>query len=183
MNKTDGTSQLKRVVIVGTSSSGKTTFGRSLSQILNIEHIELDEFHWGPNWTPAKPEDFRQRVDIFTQKEFWIVDGNYSSVSDLVWKRATDIIWLDYPLLLILKRFFTRSVSRSITKEELWSGNRETVWNSIFSKESLLRWILKTYRRNKKRYKELSENDDYGHVNFVHIKSPKEAKEFLGGIK
>ena len=41
--------QLKRVVIIGTSCSGKTTFERSLAQKLKVQHIELDSIHWKPN--------------------------------------------------------------------------------------------------------------------------------------
>ena len=36
--------QLKRIAVIGTSYSGKTTFATSLAQKLNVERIELDGF-------------------------------------------------------------------------------------------------------------------------------------------
>ena len=139
---------MKRIVVIGTSSSGKTTLARKLAKKLHYEHAELDAFYWEPNWTEAKTEVFRQRVNNFSQKENWVVDGNFSAIRDILWKRATHIIWLDYPFHIIIRQFFKRSLIRSLTREELWSGNTETLWNSIFRPLSLLMWILKTYHRN-----------------------------------
>jgi adenylate kinase family enzyme len=42
-------SALTRVVVVGSSCSGKTTFARSLAEIVGSPHVELDALHWGPN--------------------------------------------------------------------------------------------------------------------------------------
>ena len=171
--------QLKRIIIIGTSCSGKTTLAKSLSKKLNITHKELDSFFWEKNWQQVTPETFRQRVQAFTKNETWITDGNFSQVRELIWTKATTIIWLNYPLPLILKRFFSRSFKRSLTKEELWNGNTESLYNSMIRVDSLLVWILKTYRRNKKNYKALQTSDLYPQANFIELNSPKKTKEFL----
>ncbi len=36
--------------VVGTSGSGKSTFSKALAEKLAIEHIEMDQIFWGPNW-------------------------------------------------------------------------------------------------------------------------------------
>ncbi len=94
---------MKRIVVIGSSSSGKTTLGKALSKKFNIEHKELDLFFWEPNWTQAEDKSFRKRVDPFTAQETWITDGNFSQVRDLVWGRATTVIWPDYPFHIIIK--------------------------------------------------------------------------------
>lgn len=170
---------MEKIVIIGSSSSGKTTLAKSLAKKLNIEHKELDSFYWEPNWTEASAEDFRNRVDQFTVQDKWITDGNFSQVRDLVWGRADTIIWLDYPFHIIIRQFFKRSITRSITKEELWNGNRETIWNSILRPKSLLVWILKTYRRNKRRFSDLMESDEYPNARFIRLKHPNETESFL----
>jgi adenylate kinase family enzyme len=173
---------MKRIVIIGSSSSGKTTLGQTLSKRLNIEHQELDFFFWEPNWTQADPESFRQRVDPFTAKETWITDGNFSQVRDLVWGRATSVIWLDYPFHIIIKQFFKRSIIRSFKKEKLWDKNTETLWNSMLRPDSLLMWILKTYKRNKKRYSALMDSKEFPNVKYIRLKNPKETEQFLNKL-
>ncbi|MDA9189645.1 adenylate kinase [bacterium] len=171
---------MKRVAIIGSSSSGKTTLGKRLSEKLRIKHRELDSFFWEKGWKEADREVFQKRVEEFTSGSEWITDGNYTSyVSDLVWSRATTIIWLDYSLLVTLRQFFLRSVKRSFNKEELWNGNRETLWNSILSPNSLLIWILKTYKSNRKKFEDLKDSELYSHAEFIHLKNPQMTEEYL----
>ena len=168
-----------KIVIVGSSSSGKTTLGRELSKILNQPHQELDFFNWEENWTEANHEVFRQRVDQFTSGEKWITDGNYGRVQDLTIDRATIVIWLDYKLPLILSRFFRRSIRRCITQEELWNGNKESLKNSMWGKDSLLAWILQVYQKNKARYEEMISQNDSSERKFLRFKTPKQTKNFV----
>lgn len=172
---------MQRIIIIGTSGSGKTTLGRTLGQKLGIVHRDIDSFHWQKGWQPLEKEKFRSVMDEFTNNEKWIIDGNYSSIKDITWKKATHIIWLDYKLNLVLKRFFWRSLKRSLTKEELWNGNYETLTNSIFSKDSLFFWILKTHKKHKIEYGNF-ENDKERSVDFIRLRSPKETSQFINSI-
>jgi len=173
----------RRIVIVGTSSTGKTTLARKLSERLKIPHRELDSFYWQAGWTPLDREVFRERVREFISQPQWITDGNYQSLaSDITWSRATHIIWLDYKLLLILKQFFSRSIRRSLKKEELWNGNKETLWNNIFRPDSLLVWILKTYGENKRRFTEVKASNQFPNINFIQLRSPQETRELLNRL-
>ena len=45
---------MKRIVIIGTSCSGKTTLASTIALKLNIKHIELDK----PNWVERETEAF-----------------------------------------------------------------------------------------------------------------------------
>ncbi len=39
-----------RIVVIGASGSGKTTFSNQLAGKLAYNHIELDAIHWLPDW-------------------------------------------------------------------------------------------------------------------------------------
>ena len=133
-----------RIVVVGVTGSGKTTTAIRLARILEIPHVELDSLHWQPNWVMAEKETFRQLVDQALSGPGWVTDGNYSKARDLIWGRATTIVWLDYALPVILGQLIWRTLKRVITRVELWNGNRETLRGAFFSKDSLFLWALKT---------------------------------------
>ena len=113
----------------------------------------------------------------------WVTDGNYSIVRDIVWSRADTVIFLDYPFWVIFRRLLGRTLQRSLSREPLWSGNRETFRQSFFSQDSILVWMLKTYRRNRSRYPALFQQAEFAHLKVVHVRSPQQAAELLKTIQ
>ena len=87
---------MQRINVVGATGAGKTTVARRLSQVLHIPHVEIDALFWEPNWTRAPAGILAQRVAEATSPERWVLDGNYRVVRDLIWPKATGIVWLDY---------------------------------------------------------------------------------------
>jgi len=125
---------MRRVAVGGETSAGKTTFARALASRLDVPAIELDALFWGPNWTKPAPDVFRARVAEQIAQEAWVVDGNYSATRDLVWARADTVIWLDPPFRVLLWRLFLRTNRRIWSREELWTGSRNTpIWSCIAS--------------------------------------------------
>ena len=59
----------KRIVVIGTTSSGKSTLAEALAKKIGGDFIELDALHWEPNWVEAPDDIFRQRVDKAAQAE------------------------------------------------------------------------------------------------------------------
>jgi adenylate kinase family enzyme len=171
----------QRISIVGTSGSGKTTLAQQISQCLAITHVELDALHHEPNWAEAPIDVFRKRVEQSLSGNSWVVDGNYSKVRDIVWSRADTVIWLDYPLPLIMKRVVWRTFRRVVMQEELWNGNRET-WQTTFSRDSIILWVLQTYRKSRNEYSILFKQPEYAHLKVVHMRSPKATQAWLSSL-
>lgn len=171
-----------RIAIVGTSGSGKTTLGEQAARRLHCPYIDLDALHWEANWTPADPQVFHQRVSQAIQGSAWIVGGNYRAVRDLVWPRANTLVWLDYPLLLVLWRQFWRVLRRVIRQEELWSGNRETWRGQFMSRDSLFLWAIKTHPRHRRDYPRLLALPEYQHLQVHHLKSPRQTQAWLAQL-
>ncbi|HAJ60532.1 MAG TPA: adenylate kinase [Cyanobacteria bacterium UBA8543] len=171
----------QRISVVGTSGSGKTTLARQISQCLAIPQVELDALHHEPNWTEAPIDVFRQRVEHSLSGDKWVVDGNYSKVRDIVWSRADTVVWLDYPLPVIMGRVVRRTFRRVVTQEELWNGNRET-WQTMFSRDSIILWALTTYRKKREQYPILFKQPEYAHLKVVHLRSPKTTQAWLKNL-
>ncbi len=172
----------KRINVIGTSGSGKTTFARQIAEILAIPHFEMDGLFWQPNWGETPREEFRQKVREALKGDAWTIDGNYSKVRDIVWERADTVVWLDFPFAIVMGRVIWRTLKRGLLQEELWSGNRERLWGNFFSKDSIIRWSMTTYWRRKREYPTLFEMPEHAHINFIRLCSPKEGEAWLAWL-
>ena len=113
----------------------------------------MDAIYWGPDWTPADRDDVRARVAEVVAGEAWVIDGNYRGMSqDLVWEAADTIVWLDLPFRSNAWQLVRRTYRRAVRRERLWNGNRETLRKALFSKDSILRWLVKTHGSVRDRY-------------------------------
>lgn len=175
---------LKRIKIIGTSGSGKTTLARQIAEKIKIQHIELDALFWDANWTNPPDDEFRQRVASAMQidGEYWVMDGNYSKVSQQTFQQADTVIWLDYSLSLIYWRIVTRTLKRVFRRERLWNDNRESLLTSFFSKDSIIWWAHSTYHRRKQQYSEMIQSNQHQHLTFLRFTSPRETENWLKSL-
>src|SRR5688572_16675732 len=63
----------------------------------------------GPRWTPVPEHVFRARVAAAVAGDRWVLDGGYSHVRELTWSRADTVVWLDYPMRTVLRRWAGRT--------------------------------------------------------------------------
>jgi adenylate kinase family enzyme len=173
---------MNRIAIVGATGSGKTTLAKKAAHQLGIPFVETDSVYWGPNWTPIPIDEFRHWMDLATRAERWVIDGNYSKVRDLVWRRADTLVWLDYPFLLVFWRLLRRSIPRIFSRQELWNGNYETFRGMFFSRDSLFVWLFQSYPRQKKTYPRFVTEPMYSHLTFVRLRSPRKADDWLNEL-
>jgi adenylate kinase family enzyme len=173
-----------RVVIIGVTSSGKSTLAANLAKRFDLSFIELDALHWEPNWQEAPLEVFRLRVEKAIQAEKWAVAGNYHTVRDLIWPQAETIIWLDYPFLTVLWQLTRRTFTRWWTQELLWGTNREPLLRHFmfWSQDSLFHWLFKTYWRRKREIPILLSEPENGHLKVIRFENPNETQRWLEGL-
>jgi adenylate kinase family enzyme len=173
----------RRIAVIGTTSSGKSTLAGQLAEKISGDYIELDALHWEPNWVEAPDEVFRMRVEAATGAEAWVVAGNYSVVRDVIWPRVEAVVWLDYQFHIVFWRLLKRTIHRAVTQEELWNGNRETFWThlKLWSEESLFHWLFKTYWRRKREYPMLFALPENAHLKIIQFKHPRETERWLKG--
>lgn len=173
----------KRIAVVGATGSGKTTIAARLAELLKIPHIELDALHWEENWNIPPLEVFRQRVQEATSAPAWVSDGNYRKARDLIWTRATTLVWLDYSLPVILQRLTFRTLNRVWTKQRLWGNNRETFRDAFLSKDSLFLYVFSSRNKQRASYPEILSRPEYAHLQVIHLRSLRETEEWLKHIR
>jgi len=179
-----GTFSYKRLVVIGVTSSGKSTLAENLAKRFALDFIELDALHWEPNWHEAPLDVFRARVENAMKSEKWVVAGNYHVVRDLIWNKAEAVIWLDYPFLTVLWQLTRRTFISWWTQELLWGTNREPllVHFKLWSQDSLFHWLFKTYWRRKREIPMLLSQPENGHLQLMRLKHPKETQKWLEGL-
>jgi adenylate kinase family enzyme len=173
---------MKRIVIIGTSASGKTTLAAALAAVLQIPHIELDALHWQPGWVANPKEEFIRQAELATRAPAWVVDGNYSKGHHVIWPRADTLIWLDYAFPLIWGRLFSRTLWRLLSQEECCNGNRET-WRQTLSRDSLFVWVFQSHWRHRRRYEQALVDPALAHMCKLRFRSPQATAEWLKELK
>jgi adenylate kinase family enzyme len=172
---------MQRINVVGTSGSGKTTVAKRAAKTLGFPFVELDALNWGPDWQEAPLETFRERVSEATLENSWVVDGNYGKVRDIVWGRADTVVWLDYGFTWIFMRLIWRTLRRMVLREELWSGNRESL-TIVLSKDSILLWAFTSHPKRRREYPKLMASPEYSHIRFLRHSTPWETEEWLESL-
>lgn len=172
---------MQRINVTGTSCSGKTTLSRRLAARLGVPCVELDALFWGADWTPVPLETFRERVAAAARGDRWVIDGTYSAVRDLTWSRVDAVVWLDYPMPIVLARWARRTIARIRSGAEFWpgTGNRESVRHAL-RRDGLLHWIVTTHRARRRRLaRDLAARPD---ITSVRLRSPREAERWLESV-
>lgn len=173
---------MQRVVVVGPPGSGKTTLGAQLAERLGCDHIEMDGLWWEPNWTEAGTEKFAARVRPIAESARWVMDGNYFSqgAAEIVWRRADTVVWLDFPRRVTVPRVVRRTLRRSLSRVELWSGNRESI--RLLRPDSIARFAWTAHPTYGARYGALVGTPTVAHLDFVRLRSRREVRRWLAAV-
>jgi adenylate kinase family enzyme len=183
MNEDKDLSFFRRINVIGTSGSGKSTFSKELAAKMDIPYLEMDKIFWGPDWTLPEDEVFFKKLESKLSGDGWVLDGNYTRTTAIKWQKVELVIWLDFSLFIVMSRIISRAIGRVVTQVELWegTGNRES-FKKLFSRDSIVLWSWNTYRSNRKKYTEMMADENFSHIKFVRLREPREAQELLDYI-
>jgi adenylate kinase family enzyme len=172
-----------RIAVIGTAGAGKTTLARAIAARLSLPHIELDAINWQAGWRDLDRHDrseFVRRVTVAIQAEAWVVDGGYNSIRDILYRRATHLVWLDYERPVIIARVIRRSLLRAFLRTELWAGtgNRER-WRHLLRPSHPIRWAWSTWRRRRWETAERLRKTEYAHLVVLRLRRPRDARQAI----
>ncbi|MGJ9381920.1 DNA topology modulation protein [Salipaludibacillus sp. CF4.18] len=99
---------MNKIILIGSSGSGKSTMARQLGDKLNVDVYHLDSLFWKPGWVEVPKNEQRETQKQLVRKDRWIIDGDYESTVDLRMNAADTVIFLDTNRYLCLYRVVNR---------------------------------------------------------------------------
>lgn len=88
----------KRIIIIGSPGSGKSTFARKLRDKTGLPLCYLDMLYHNPDKTTVGREEFDARLFAVMDNPGWIIDGNYQRTLPLRFEKCTKVFFFDLPV-------------------------------------------------------------------------------------
>ncbi|WP_371372195.1 shikimate kinase [Thalassotalea aquiviva] len=92
---------MKKIIIFGNSSSGKSTMAKNMARTSNIEHLDLDTIAWENTTPPVRMTLGKSLTVIETfinSHSNWVIEGCYADLLELILPHANEMIFLDLPV-------------------------------------------------------------------------------------
>ncbi len=131
---------MKKIYIMGSGGSGKTTLSKLMAKKMKCACMELDDIYWDNSvsaYNVKKNPEARDAVlkNFLEQNNIWIIDGVY-------YKDWVKPIFKEVEMVLILKPNFLLSQIRCIKRDIIRWYRKEKV-GGIVSLYHLLKWNVK----------------------------------------
>lgn len=168
----------RRVLVAGTSGSGKTSLAARIAACLRVPHVEIDSLYHGPGWTPRP--SFVADVHRFSAGPRWVTEWQYGAVRAHLADRADLLVWLDLPRARVMRQVLWRTVNRRLRRQRLWNGNVEPpLWTVFTDRQHIVRWAWSTHHQTAARVNDLlARRPD---LPVVRLRSHTDARRWLRG--
>ena len=167
-----------RIMICGTSNTGKSTLAFAIGQKLGLPVVHLDQLRFLPNtdWQERPDAEFKALHDAAILKDSWVMDGNYSVVTPQRLARATGIILLSDNRIANFGRYLRRTLFERDRIGNL-HGNRDSL------KWDMIHWVLVRAPRNIKRYRSTMPATGLPFLEFKSLREQRRAYEEWGLVR
>jgi len=103
---------MKRIAIIGSPGTGKSTFAKKLAKQIDVPLIHLDYYyHDKQHDFYTNREAWRAVADSFTEGDSWIIDGNFGATMAKRFEQSDTIFYFKLPTFMavegIVKRWLT----------------------------------------------------------------------------
>ena len=133
----------RKVLVIGSGGSGKTTLSKAVAARTGLPLIHLDRLFWHPGWVPTPDDEWDAIILELTQRDAWIMDGNYGRTLATRLAAADTVIFLDVAPLVCLWRIFKRRLRTRGVRPDVAPGCPERLnWEFVH-------WVL-TYRKRRR---------------------------------
>lgn len=167
----------KRIMVIGCSASGKSTFARRLGKITGLPVTHLDNLFWKSGWIEEDREVFRRKQQEVIDTDRWIIDGHYKSTMDIRLERADFVFWYRLSRYKCISGYIRRMLKGMIKK-----GGRPDITEGCNEKLDFefMKYIWNFNKTQVKPTEELLKH--YPNIKVIIFNSRKQADKFLARL-
>ncbi len=167
---------MKRVLVIGSCGSGKSTFARRLQEITGLKLIHLDKIHWKPNWTETPKEEWIGKVREIIKGDSWIINGNYGGTMEIRMAVCDTVVWLNFPRTVCTWRVLKRvAFYKKQNRPDMADGCDERFdWE-------FLKYVWNFPRDKNPHIK--SRLEKFEDIKIFNLKSNREIEDFFAGLE
>lgn len=162
---------MEKIIVIGGSGSGKSTFARKLAEATGLPLYHLDNVFWNEDKTHVSREVFDRRLDVILGYDRYIIDGEYGRTIGRRIAAADTIFFFDIPL----KERLAGAVSR------IGTVRPDIPWVEEELDPGFEKWI-RDYDTDQ-RPETLSLLEKYKEKEIIIFKSRAEADDFILKLK
>lgn len=167
---------MKKVIVIGSGGSGKSTFSRMLGDKLDIPVVHLDKLYWHAGWVKTPKDEWEEIVRREIEKAEWIMDGNFGGTRPMRLAACDTVIFLDLPRWLCMYRILKRTITyRGGTRPDMADGCDER-----FDPEFIL-WVWNYPNSGRRRL--MQELETLATKQIVVLNNNRRIEEFLDNCK
>ena len=154
--------KIKKIYLVGSVGSGKTTLGKVLATKLSLNFYEMDNiiFERLPSSDRKRSdEEVNNLVGHILEEDTWLIEGTcLRDIVQPIFNNSQIIIFLDIPYLVRVFRFSKRFLKQLLHIEEanykpsLKMYFNMFKWNHSFEKQAIIRLLRELKTIQKKDY-------------------------------
>ncbi|MGY6019782.1 adenylate kinase [Streptomyces spinosirectus] len=172
---------MERILVVGVTGAGKSTLARAVGARLGVPYHEMDALYFsGPDW--AVDDKLGEVVSRIVAEPRWIIDSiGYPEVRDLLWEQADTVLWLDYGRRVVMPRVLRRSLRRTLTRERVFGGNRET-WAGWLSREHPVWWSWSQHAGRRDEITRRTSDPRFAPLDTVRFAHPDEVAAWVAAL-
>ena len=89
---------MRRIIVIGSPGSGKSTFSRKLRDQTGLPLFYLDMIYHKPDRTTVSRDEFDKKLSQILEAEQWIIDGNYQRTLPQRFEKCTEVFLFDLPV-------------------------------------------------------------------------------------
>lgn len=163
---------MKRVLVIGSSGAGKSTFARKLRDTTGLPLYYLDMLWHKPDRSTVSREVFDARLEELLKQDRWILDGNFQRTLEARLTACDTVFLLDYPLDVCLAGVESR----------IGRAREEMPWIETEFDPEFKQWIIDFPQNKLPQIYELLERFR-GRREIVIFHSREEADRYLAGLR